>query len=64
MSRALLKNARSAIVIVETNFSESLHMEGRRKLGAVEVGTGRSLGKLHATVDAVSHMTLSPRRGS
>ena len=78
MPRALLKNARSAIIlIVDTNFSESSQMEGRREVGcertiwrtgkrwgAVEVGTGRSLGKLHATADAGSHMTLSPRRGS
>ena len=33
MSRALLKNARSAIVVVEPNFSESSQMEGRREVG-------------------------------
>jgi hypothetical protein len=55
MSLVLLKDVRSAIILEdETNFSESLHMEGRRKLGAVEVGTGRSLGNLHASVEAVS----------
>jgi hypothetical protein len=51
MPRALLKDARSAIIlIVETNFSESSQMEGRR-----EMGGGRTIWRAGARWGAKEH---------